>query len=154
MKKWIPLLILAVILFVVSFLPLHLLPAWEGSSGSTSVSPSSPRSVSLHMTFGSQVEGRIQISGANNDIYFYILDSAGRRVFDAGRIYNNYAFYWQAPKNDYFRFTFDNSMSWISTKNVNWSFSIYYYTLVLWIAGAILLAIAIVLLIKNEILQK
>ena len=146
--------ILGVILIVVSFLPLHLLPAWSVSDGSTSVSPTSPRSVSLHMTLGSQVEGRIQISGANRDIYFYILDSSGRRVFDADRIYNNYAFYWQAPKNDYFRFTFDNSMSWFTTKQVNWSFGFYYYTLILWIAGAILIAISIVLLVKNEIIHK
>ena len=154
MKKWIPLLIFSVALLIVSFLPLHLMPAWSVSNGSVSVSPASPQSVSLYMTFGSQVKGQIDISGANNDIYFYILDSTGTRVFDAGRIYNTYAFYWEAPKNDYFRLVFDNSMSLITTKHVNWGFSLYYYTLVLWIAGSAIFIISIVLLVKSEIMRK
>ena len=118
------------------------------------ISPTSPQSVSLYMTLGSQVKGQVDISGANNDIYFYILDSAGQRVFDADRVYNSYALYWEAPKNDYFRFVFDNSMSLVTTKHVNWSFSLYYYTVIFWIVGFILLLVAVVFLLRDEVFQK
>jgi len=118
------------------------------------ISPTSPQSVSLYMTLGSQVKGQVDISGANNDIYFYILDSAGQRVFDADRVYNSYALYWEAPKNDYFRFVFDNSMSWITTKHVSWSFSLYYYTVIFWIVGIIFLFIAVAFLLREEVFRK
>lgn len=146
--------IISIAIFVISFLPTHLLPAWSTSNGDVSVTPPSPQSVSLYMTLGSQIKGEVDISGANNDIYFYILDSAGQRVFDAGRVYNSYVLCWEAPKNDHFRFVFDNSMSWITTKHVSWSFSLYYYTTVLWIVSLLLLAISIALLIKNGVLPK
>jgi hypothetical protein len=106
------------------------------------------------MTLGSQVKGQIDISGANNDIYFYILDSAGHKVFDAGRVYNSYTVYWEASGNDYFRFVFDNSMSFVTTKHVNWSFSLYYYTVILWITGFIILVVAVAFLLRDEVFQK
>lgn len=154
MKKWIFFLTISIAILLFSLAPTHLLPSWTSNSGNFSVSPTSPQSVSYYMTFGSQVKGYFDILGGNRDIYFYILDSAGNIVFDAGRIYTGYVLYWEAPKNDYFRFVFDNSMSWFTTKEVSWNLNFYYYTIFLYVVGFVILGIAVILLVKNEILPR
>ena len=154
MKKWAILLIVSIVILLFSLAPTHLLPSWISISGNFSVSPLSPESVSQYMTFGSQVKGHFDISGGNKDLYFYILDSAGNIVFDAGTIYTGHTLYWEAQKNDYFRFVFDNRLSWLTTILVSWNLHFYYYTISLYVVGFVILAIAIILLVKNEVLPR
>jgi len=153
-KKWIVFLIISIVILLFSLAPTHLLPPWGYIEGSFSVSPTTPKIVSHYMTFGSQVKGHFDISGGNDDLYFYILDSGGNRVFDAGTVYTGYVLYWEASKNDYFRFVFDNSMSLFTTKDVSITLNFYYYTIFLYVLGFVNLGIAVILLIKDEILPR
>ena len=154
MRKWLIFLILSIVILLFSLAPTHLLPSWAYIRGSFSVTPTTSQSVSHYMTFASQVKGHFDISGGNKDLSFYILDSTGNRVFDAGTVYTGYVLYWEASKNDYFRFVFDNSMSLFTTKEVSLKLDFYYYTIFLYVVGFVNLVIAIILLVKNEIIPR
>jgi len=152
MRRWFYVLISAMVVLVFSFAPTHLLPAWSSSRGDVSVNASDPPTQYVfYMTLGSQAKGEIHVSGGNRDIDFYILDSGGTRVFDAGRIYGSYFFYWEVPRNDYYRFVFDNSRSWLTVKDVQWVFHLYYYMITFWVIGTILLVVSLIPLVRTLI---
>ena len=155
MRKALVLLIASVaILFLGLGTPTHLLPSWTTTRGSVSVSPTVPHTVSHYLTWGSQVKGYIFIEGGNDDLYFYIMDSEGNIAFDAGTVHDADFLYWEVPKNDYFRFVFDNSLSWITTKEVAWKFEFYFYTISLFVVGIVLLIISIALLVRSEVILR
>lgn len=134
-----------------SFLPIHwILPKWSSSAGSYDLGPGNVNGPTADLFYGSLVELDVSISGANRDVYFYITDSHGRRVFDAGRIYDGYHLEWQARAFGSFRLNFDNTMSWVSHKYVNWSFQVFHYNSLFFFLGIGLLILGILQIFREE----
>jgi len=134
-----------------SFLPIHrILPRWSNSAGSYDLGPGNANGPTVDLLYGSLVELDVSISGANKDVYFYITDSNGRRVFDAGRIYDGYHLEWQATAFGSFRLNFDNTMSWFSHKYVNWSYEVFHYKTLFCFLGIGLLILGTLQIFREE----
>ena len=119
---------LAVILLILSFLPVHrFLPTWSNHSGDYDLGPGNVNGPTVYLFYGSIVDLDVSISGANKDVFFYITDSEGDRILDAGTIYDGYHLEWEAPTIGSFRFHFSNTMSWVSHKYVTWSYTVSHY---------------------------
>lgn len=77
---------------------------------------------------GTIINATMVISGGSgNDIDFYIKDSAGNLVFNPGRVSYTYSYYFQAPKDDYYRVYMDNSFSLFSSKTIVYTVNEAYY---------------------------
>ncbi len=138
-------------ILIVSFLPTgRFLPEWSSSTGQYDLAPNHVAGPSLYLYYKSMIELDVAISGANKDVYFYITDSKGRRVLDAGRIYDGYHLEWQAPVMDSYRLNFDNSMSVISHKFVNWSLSVFHYNTLFLFLGIGLLIVSVLQIVREE----
>jgi ribosomal protein L37E len=134
-----------------SFLPIHrILPRWSNSAGSYDLGLGNVNGPTVDLLYGSLVELDVLISGANKDVYFYITDSNGRRVFDVGRIYDGYHLEWQATAFGPFRLNFDNTMSWVSHKYVNWSYGVFHYKTLFFFLGIGLLILGTLQIFREE----
>lgn len=151
MKRGLVLVVVGIALLIVSFLPLHwVLPDWIVSSGSYDLEPGGIGGPSLNLFFGSHLKMDTVISGANNDVYFYITDSSGVRIFDAGRIYDGYHLDLDLVGLGSFSLNFDNTMSWFSHKFVIWSIGISYYEGLFLALGVLLLLPGVVQIWREE----
>lgn len=151
MKKGQVLFAVSIAVLIISFLPTHwFLPKWSNSAGSYDLAPNNINGPTLGLFYGSLVELDVSISGANNDVFFYITDSSGRRILDAGRIYDGYHLEWNAPAIGSFRLNFDNTMSTFSHKYVNWSFEVFHYGALLFFVGIGLLIVGILQIVREE----
>lgn len=141
----------SVVILIVSFLPTNrFLPKWSSSAGSYDLGPGKVNGPTVYLSYRSVVELDVSISGANKDVYFYITDSHGRRILDAGRIYDGYHLEWYAPAIDSYRLNFDNTMSWVSHKYVNWSFQAFHYNSFFFFLGIGLLIVGFLQMLREE----
>ena len=151
MKRGQVLFVLSVALLTISFFPIHgFLPKWSDSSGSYDLGPGNVNGPNVYLFYGSMVELDVSISGANKDVFFYITDSNRRVVFDAGTVYDGYHLEWYAPTFGTYRLNFDNTMSWISHKYVDWSFQVFQYRTLFFFLGVGLLILGILQIIREE----
>jgi len=152
MKKWYFLVVAGIIvIFLGLVFPFHLfLPASMVWSGTEVIEAGGRKGPSLGLFWFWVIVGSIQVSGGNQDIYFYIKDSGGKRVFDPGTIYSGYSFIWAVPKTDSFSFNCDNSMSWFTTKTVYWTLKLYPYNVAFAILGFLLLVLGVFAALKEE----
>jgi hypothetical protein len=151
LKKGRVVFVLSILFLIVSFLPTNLfLPRWSSSAGSYDLAPGNVNGPTVELFYGSLIELGVYISGANKDVYFYITDSHGKRVFDAGRIYDGYYLKWHSPTIGSFKLNFDNSMSWVSHKGVNWSFHLFHYKPLFLFLGLGLLVLAVLQMVREE----
>jgi len=151
LKKGRVLLALSVVFIITSYLPTNrFLPEWSSSTGSYDLGPGNVNGPTVYLLYNGIVESDVSISGANQDVYFYITDSSGRRVLDVGRIYDGYHLEWRAPGIDSYRLDFDNTMSLVSHKYVNWSFQVFHYNTLFFFLGIILLVIGTLQIIREE----
>jgi len=82
---------LAIIFLIVSFSPTNwFLPRWFETTGYYDLGPGAISGPTLVAFYKSVFEVDVEVSGANRDVFFYITDSNGDVVFDAGRIYDGY----------------------------------------------------------------
>lgn len=151
MKKGRLVLVLAIALLIASFLPLHqFLPALSSESGSYDLAAGGVNGPSAFMWYQSVSRLEVNIDGANKDVYFYITDTAGRHVLDAGRVYNPYNLEWRSQSFSSYRFNFDNTMSLFSHKYVDYTLRIYPYSTMLLFSGIALFLVAIWMMMKEE----
>ncbi len=151
MKRGQLLFAISVVLLIISFLPIHgFLPKWSDSSGSYDLGPGNVNGPNVYLFYGSLVVVDVSISGANRDVFFFITDSDGKVVLDAGRVYDGYHLEWQAPTFGSFRLNFDNTMSLFSHKYVNWSFQVFHYKTMFYFLGIGLLILGILQIIREE----
>jgi hypothetical protein len=151
MKKGRWLLILSIIVLVVSFLPLHLfLPGLFVETGTYDLAPGNVNGPSLFMPLGTVAVLDLNVDGANRDVYFYITGSSAERVFDAGRVYSGYHLVWTSTSFSSFRFNFDNTMSWVSHKQVSYTIQIYPYATILLFLGIVLFLVALWQIMREE----
>lgn len=156
MKKGRVLFALSIIFIIMSYLPTNrLLPEWSGSTGFYDLGPGNVNGPTVYLLYNGIIESDVSISGANRDVYFYITDSYGKRVLDVGRIYDGYHLEWRAQGIDLYRLNFDNTMSLVSHKYVNWSFQVFHYNTLFFFLGIVLLVIGTLQVIREEkIVQK
>jgi len=153
MKKWKPFLLFSVIFIILCFLPMHyFLPRIQNYSGNYDLAPKYIDGVSTYLFFGETFVLDVSVQGANGDIYFYITDQFGNSVFDAGTVYNEYHLELTLTKSlsGRYIFNFDNSMSLVSHKNVDFTLQIFPYPLVFIIVSIILAIITVALFLKEE----
>ena len=146
------LLAFSIVLLILSFLPLHLLhPPSIFIAGQYDLSPSNVNGPSTFLPFLTVSVLDVAIQGANGDVYFYITNPDGKRVFDADRIYNGYHLDW-APSQTFntYTFNFDNSMSYTSHKFVNYSLQVFPYATILFVLGILFLAVGLVQTVREE----
>ena len=141
MKASFWLFVLAVALLTVSFLPTNrLLPEWAHSSGFYDLKANEINGPTLYLVYGSVVEIDVTISGGNDDLYFYIKNADGERVFDAGTISGTYHLERTETALGSLKLNFDNSMSWFTHKQVTWSLKeSHYNTLFLFLGISMLI---------------
>ena len=155
-KRFIVLIIGIAILLLSFLIPWDMfLPPWNVAQGSSwHISPGVIGTVQIGLFWGSVVHGKIWCYGANNDIDFRIKNSGNRVVFNPGRIYNGYEFRWQAWSNDIYQFEFDNTISWVTTKDVGYLIYSYYYFHAFLLVGTILIVVGFFLILKEGIKTK
>jgi len=142
---------LSIVLLILSFFPTNkFLPKWFQYTGYYDLGPGNVNGPTMELFYGSTLELNVAIEGANRDVFFYITDSKGKRIYDAGRIYDGYHLVWNAPSVDSFRLNFDNTMSWFSHKQVGWSIKVYCYNILFLAFGISLLIIGIIQIIREE----
>ena len=151
MKRGRTFLVLSVLFLLVSFLPTQwFLPRWLEFTRSHDLGPGEIGIRTINMFYGSSIQLRVSISGANKDVFFYITDSHGEVVFDAGRIYDGYSLDWSSPTIGSLRLNFDNTMSWISHKYVTYSLKVFHYKPLFLLPGIGLLILAIFQIFREE----
>ena len=139
------------LLLILSFLPTQrLLPRWFDYHGSHDLGPGNIDGPTVDLFFGSAIELNVSISGANKDIFFYITDSHGKVIFDAGRIYDGYSLDWSSPEIGALKLNFDNTMSWVSHKYVDYSLEVFHYKPLFLLLGIGLLILAIFQIFREE----
>lgn len=82
------------------------------------VEPFTYSSMTVNMNSGAIFEGYLTVRGGNDDIRFYIKDSYGNVVLDKNRVQGRYDFSYQATTEGFHTIYFDNSFSWITSKEV------------------------------------
>lgn len=80
------------------------------------VQPSTHYSMTVNMNSGAIFEGYLTVRGGNDDIRFYIKDSYGNVVLDINRVQGRYDFSYQATTEGFHTIYFDNTFSWITSK--------------------------------------
>jgi hypothetical protein len=141
------------ILFLVCsfFVPFYSsLPAWKHWDGTYTIGAGTSNGPLVELSYGPVVEGMLEISGGNNDIYFSIEDSQRGTVISKTLASNEYYFGpFQALQNTYY-FKFDNSVSLLTPKTAYWIVRAYWYNLAFLIFGVSLLALGIIVLLYER----
>lgn len=150
LKKDCLVLIIGVIIVFLSFLPWDmLLPPWNVTQDRDWIINSGTDGIlQIDLLWGSTIQGQIWCYGGNNDIDFLVTDSSGNVCLNPGRVYNEHRFKWHVPHNDIYSFKFGNTFSQ-GSKDVGYLIFSYYYMHVFLIAGAILVAVGLFLMLKE-----
>ncbi|MDA4127641.1 MAG: emp24/gp25L/p24 family protein [Thaumarchaeota archaeon] len=88
------------------------------------VNPGEVCTLTFNLNNGDKVSGSISISGASNDVNFYVTNPAGARIYDAGRVTGGTTFSFTADSSGAYILHFDNSFSLLSSKQVTASYDI------------------------------
>ena len=76
----------------------------------------------VNLTKGQSFSGSLSIEGGS-DMHFYVTDPSGETVLGLFEVSNGREFIFTAEKDGVYRLTFDNSISSINQKIVNFSYS-------------------------------
>ena len=82
------------------------------------VDPFYKYTVTINVKKGAIIEGYLTVRGGNDDVRFYIEDSFGNKVLDRNRVNGRYDFMYTVQSNGFHTMFFDNSFSWITSKQV------------------------------------
>ena len=74
--------------------------------------------ITVNVQQGAVIEGYLTVRGGNDDVRFYIEDSYGKKVLDKNRVNSRYDFYYMVKSSGFHTLYFDNSFSWITSKQV------------------------------------
>jgi len=85
---------------------------------SFTVEPFSKMTITINMRAGAVLEGYLTVRGGNDDIRFYIEDSYGTMLLDKNRVQGRFDFSFTASTAGFHTMFFDNSFSWITSKQV------------------------------------
>jgi hypothetical protein len=80
--------------------------------------------ITVNVQQGAVIEGYLTVRGGNDDVRFYIEDSYGRKVLDKNRVNSRYDFYYTVVSTGFHTLYFDNSFSWITSKDVYLHYSV------------------------------
>ena len=153
MRKWYLFLIFSIVCIILSILPTHyFLPRMENYSGNYDLGPGNSNGQSIYLFYGTTFVLDISVQGANKDIYFYITDQEGNHIFEAGTVYDGYHLEIIHYKSliDRYTFHFDNGMSLLSHKIVDYTLQVFPYPIIFIVAAITLIIITIVLIFKEE----
>jgi len=82
------------------------------------VKPLNSITMTADMRSGAVFEGYLTVRGGNDDVRFYIKDSHGNKVLDINRVRGRYDFSYRATSDGFHTIYFDNSFSFVTSKNV------------------------------------
>lgn len=149
-KKGFLFLIFGIALSFLSFFPWDmLLPPWQcWQYRDWKIDSRAEGFFQSDLVWGATIQGQVWCYGGDNGIDFLITDSGSNVCLNPGRIYDGYRFKWHAPYNDIYSFKFGNTSS-ESSRNVGYLISSYYYMHVFLTIGVILVAIGLLVILKE-----
>jgi len=111
------------VLVAICLIPLFTVPVFAENE-SLKIAARSYEQIPIHLNQGDELEYTISVSGGSNDDINLTIFYPGGGDDGGGRVYGQFDDTFVAPKSGVFVFSFDNTFSLLTNKQVNFSYSI------------------------------
>ena len=138
-----------VLLVCALFIPFHkYLPAWIQNESTYELGIGESKRISMQFLWGTQIDGVIEITGGNNDIFFSVEDTQGGVLISRNYIYNNEIFEFQVPITNGFSLVLENGPD--LGKTVYWTVRVYLYNLTFMVVSVLLIVFGGITMLRNK----